>query len=88
MTGINAAPHDPRFGLGTVMGAAGQVIDAVKPENSAHLLVGGCDGARPARNYYTEFVEKTPDDTIVLTLAAAMSASTDMNRGHRGGLPA
>ena len=58
------------FGHGAVLGVADQVIDAVKSGAIRHFfLVGGCDGARPGRNYYTEFVKQTPADTVVLTLA-------------------
>ena len=58
------------FARNTVMSVAGTVIDAVKAGAIKHFfLVGGCDGARPGRNYYTEFVKQTPADTVVLTLA-------------------
>jgi hydroxylamine reductase len=89
MTGINGGSTvTTGFGWGTVMGAAGQVIDAVKAGKLRHIfLVGGCDGARPGRNYYTEFVEKTPDDTIVLTLACGKFRFNDMNLGTVAGLP-
>jgi hydroxylamine reductase len=50
-------------------------------------LVGGCDGAKPGRNYYTEFVEKTPKDTIVLTLACGKFRFFDKDLGTLGGLP-
>ena len=57
------------FGRGTVMSVAGQVIEAVKNKNIRHFfLVGGCDGAKPARNYFTEFVEKTPDLPVDLVI--------------------
>ncbi len=51
------------------------------------FLVGGCDGARPGRNYYTEFVEETPSDTIVLTLACGKFRFFDKDLGEIGGLP-
>ena len=58
------------FGRKTLLDAAPAVLDAVKSGAVRHIfLVGGCDGAKPGRNYYTEFVEKTPQDTLILTLA-------------------
>ncbi len=51
------------------------------------FLVGGCDGAKPGRNYYTEFVEKTPKDTIVLTLACGKFRFFDKHLGDIGGIP-
>ena len=55
------------FARNTVMGVAGKVIDAVKSGAIKHFfLVGGCDGAKPGRSYFTEFVEKTPKDTVDL----------------------
>ncbi|MBN2109070.1 MAG: hydroxylamine reductase, partial [Deltaproteobacteria bacterium] len=58
------------FGHNAVMNVAGAVIDAVKSKAIRHFfLVAGCDGAKPGRNYYTEFVEKVPKDCVVLTLA-------------------
>ena len=57
-------------GHGTVLGVADQVIEAVKNGDIRHFfLVGGCDGARPGRNYYTEFVKQTPKDTVILRFA-------------------
>ena len=89
MTGINGGSTvTTGFGWGTVMGAAGQVIDAVKGGKLRHIfLVGGCDGARPGRNYYTDFVEKSPDDTIILTLACGKFRFNDMDLGTVAGLP-
>ncbi len=58
------------FGHNTVLGVADKVIDAVKSGAIKHFfLIGGCDGAKPGRNYYTEFAEKAPEDTVILTLA-------------------
>ena len=51
------------------------------------FLVGGCDGARPGRNYYTEFVKQTPADTVVLTLACGKYRFNDLDLGTIGGLP-
>ena len=76
------------FGHGAVLGVADQVIEAVKSGAIRHFfLVGGCDGARPGRNYYTEFVEQTPADTVVLTLACGKYRFNDLDLGTIGGLP-
>ena len=76
------------FGHGAVLGVADQVIEAVKSGAIRHLfLVGGCDGARPGRNYYTEFVKQTPADTVVLTLACGKYRFNDLDLGTIGGLP-
>jgi hydroxylamine reductase len=76
------------FGRNTVMGVAGTVIDAVKNKQIRHFfLVGGCDGAKPGRNYYTEFVEKVPQDCIVLTLACGKFRFFDKDLGNIGGIP-
>ncbi len=76
------------FGRQTVMGVAGTVIEAVKSGAIRHFfLVGGCDGAKPGRNYYTEFVEKTPADTVVLTLACGKFRFFDKQLGNIGGIP-
>jgi hydroxylamine reductase len=58
------------FGRNAVMGVADQVVEAVKNKAIRHFfLVGGCDGAKTGRDYYTKFVEQIPDDCVVLTLA-------------------
>jgi hydroxylamine reductase len=76
------------FARNAVMGVAGTVIDAVKAGKIRHFfLVGGCDGAKPGRNYYTEFVEKAPKDTIVLTLACGKFRFFDKSLGDIGGIP-
>ena len=76
------------FGHGAVLGVADQVIEAVKSGAIRHFfLVGGCDGARPGRNYYTEFVKQTPADTMVLTLACGKYRFNDLDLGTIGGLP-
>ena len=76
------------FARNTVMNVAGTVIDAVKSGAIKHFfLVGGCDGARPGRNYYTEFVKQTPADTVVLTLACGKYRFNDLDLGTIGGLP-
>ena len=72
----------------TVLGVAAQVIEAVKSKNIRHFfLVGGCDGAKPTRNYYTEFVEKMPQDCVVLTLACGKFRFFDKQLGDIGGIP-
>ncbi len=76
------------FGRNSVMGVAGQVIEAVKNKAIRHFfLVGGCDGAKASRNYFTEFVEKTPKDTVVLTLACGKFKFFDKQLGDIGGIP-
>jgi hydroxylamine reductase len=76
------------FARNAVLGVAGAVIDAVKNKQIRHFfLVGGCDGAKPTRNYYTEFVEKTPKDTVVLTLACGKFRFFDKELGDIGGIP-
>ncbi|HSK47606.1 MAG TPA: hydroxylamine reductase [Coriobacteriia bacterium] len=76
------------FGHNTILSVAPTVIEAVKSGAIRHFfLVGGCDGARPGRNYYTEFVEETPADTIVLTLACGKFRFFDKQLGEIGGLP-
>lgn len=76
------------FGRNTVMSVAPAVIDAVKAGKIRHFfLVGGCDGAKPGRNYYTEFVEKAPADTIILTLACGKFRFFDKQLGDIGGIP-
>lgn len=76
------------FGRNAVMGVAGQVIDAVKAKAIRHFfLVGGCDGAKSGRNYYTEFVEQVPEDCVVLTLACGKFRFFDKDLGHIGGIP-
>ncbi len=76
------------FGRNTVLGAADTIIGAVKSGAIKHFfLVGGCDGAKPGRNYYTEFVKKAPKDTVILTLACGKYRFNDLNLGEIGGLP-
>jgi hydroxylamine reductase len=88
-TGINGGTSVMTgFGHGTVLSVADKVIDAVKAGAIRHFfLVGGCDGARPGRNYYTEFVKKTPADTVILTLACGKYRFNDLDLGTIGGLP-
>lgn len=88
-TGINGGTElMTGFARGAVLGVAGRVIAAVKAGAIKHIfLVGGCDGAKPGRNYYTEFVKQTPKDTIILTLACGKYRFNDLNIGEIGGLP-
>jgi len=89
MTGINGGTSvTTGFGQGTVLSVADKVIDAVKAGAIKHFfLVGGCDGAKPGRNYYTEFVKQTPKDTVILTLACGKYRFNDLDLGEIGGLP-
>ncbi len=76
------------FARNAVMGVAGTVIEAVKNKAIRHFfLVAGCDGAKPGRNYYTEFVEKVPEDCVVLTLACGKFRFFDQDLGDIGGIP-
>ncbi len=76
------------FARNTILSVADKVIAAVKSKDLKHIfLVGGCDGAKPGRNYYTEFVEKTPKDTIILTLACGKFRFFDKDLGNLGDLP-
>ena len=88
-TGINGGHFVMTgFGHGTVLSVADTVIDAVKSGAISHFfLVGGCDGARTGRNYYTEFVKQTPKDTMILTLACGKYRFNDLDLGTIGGLP-
>lgn len=88
-TGINGGDEvTTGFGHGTVLSVADQVIDAVKSGAITHFfLVGGCDGAKTGRNYYTEFVKQTPKDSIILTLACGKYRFNDLDLGDIGGLP-
>ncbi len=76
------------FARNTVLGVADKVIDAVKSKAIRHFfLVGGCDGAKPGRNYYTELVEQIPSDCMVLTLACGKFRFFDKKLGDIGGIP-
>ena len=88
-TGINGGSAvTTGFARDAVLGAADKVIEAVKSGAIRHFfLVAGCDGARPGRNYYTEFVKQTPPDTVVLTLACGKYRFNDLDLGTIGGLP-
>lgn len=89
MAGINGGSSlMTGFGHGTVLGVADKVIDGVKNGAISHFfLVGGCDGARTGRNYYTEFVKQTPKDSVILTLACGKFRFNDLDLGEIDGLP-
>ena len=75
---------------GAVLAEADKIIDLVKAGKIRHFfLVGGCDGAKPGRDYYTRFVELTPPDTVMLTLACGKYRFYDQDLGdHRRAAPA
>ena len=76
------------FGHDAVMAAAPAVIDAVKGGAIRHFfLIGGCDGAKPGRNYYTELAEQVPDDCVILTLACGKYRFNKLDFGEIGGIP-
>lgn len=89
MSGINGGHIlTTGFAHGTVLANADKVIRAIKDGAVKHIfLVGGCDGAHPGRNYYTEFVKQTPMDTLVLTLACGKYRFNDLDLGEIDGLP-
>jgi len=76
------------FGHGAVLGLADKVISAVKAGDIRHFfLVGGCDGAKPGRNYYTEFAQAIPSDCVILTLACGKFRFNKLDFGDIGGIP-
>jgi len=76
------------FGHQAVLGAAEQVVAAVKAGKIRHFfLIGGCDGAKLGRNYYSEFAEKVPADCLILTLACGKYRFNKLDFGTIGGLP-
>ncbi len=89
MSGINGGHMlTTGFAHAAVLSHAPELIDAIKAGAVKHIfLVGGCDGAHPGRNYYTEFVKQTPMDSIVLTLACGKYRFNDLDLGELGGLP-
>ena len=89
MTGINGGTAvTTGFARDTVLSVADTVVNAVKTGAIRHFfLVGGCDGGRPGRNYYTEFVKQAPKDTVILTLACGKYRFNDLDLGTIGGLP-
>lgn len=89
MTGLNGgSTMTTGFSHGTILSVADQVVEAVKSGAIKHFfLVGGCDGARGVRSYYSEFVKQTPADTMILTLACGKFRFNDLDLGKIGGLP-
>ncbi|MCY6958466.1 hydroxylamine reductase [Clostridium brassicae] len=84
--------HEKRIPIGfahnTILSHANEIVEAVKDGKIKHFfLIGGCDGARPGRNYYTEFAEKTPKDTIILTLACGKFRFNKLDLGTVAGFP-
>jgi hydroxylamine reductase len=88
-TGLNGgATLTTGFGHQAILGAADQIVQAVKSGAIHHFfLVGGCDGARSGRSYYRDFVKNTPKDTVVLTLACGKFRFNDLDLGTIDGLP-
>ena len=89
LTGINGGTQvTTGFGRETVLSNAGAIVEAVKAGKISHFfLVAGCDGAKPGRNYYTEFVKQTPADSAILTLACGKYRFNDLDLGTVAGLP-
>ena len=76
------------FGHAAVLGVAEKVIEAVKAGKIRRFfLIGGCDGAKPGRNYYTELAEAVPDDCVILTLACGKYRFNKLAFGDIGGIP-
>ncbi len=76
------------FGHNAVLGVADKVIDAVKAGKIRHFfLIGGCDGAKSGRNYYTELAEQVPQDCVILTLACGKYRFNKLEFGDIGGIP-
>ena len=76
------------FAHNAVLGVADKIIEAVKNKDIRHFfLVGGCDGAKPGRDYFTKFVEQVPSDCMVLTLACGKFRFFDKDLGDIGGIP-
>ncbi len=88
-TGINGGKTVMTgFSHGAILESADEIVKAVKDGAISHFfLVGGCDGAKPGRNYYTDFVKKTPADSIVLTLACGKYRFNDLDLGSIGDFP-
>ena len=88
-TGINGGTKVlTGFGHGTVLSVADKVVEGVKAGAIKHFfLVGGCDGAKPGRNYFTDFVKQAPADTMILTLACGKYRFNDLDIGSIAGIP-
>ena len=89
LTGINGGTKVVTgFARAAVLSVADKVVDAVKAGKIKHFfLVGGCDGAKPGRNYYTELVKQAPKDTVILTLACGKYRFNDLDLGDIDGIP-
>ncbi len=76
------------FAHNAILSHANEIVEAVKGGKIKHFfLIGGCDGAKPGRNYYTKFAEKTPKDTIILTLACGKYRFNKLDLGTVAGFP-
>ncbi|AWK52581.1 hydroxylamine reductase [Clostridium beijerinckii] len=76
------------FGHHATLSHAEAIVNAVKEGKIRHFfLIGGCDGARPGRNYYTEFAKKVPEDCVILTLACGKYRFNKLDFGEVAGLP-
>ena len=76
------------FGHAAILGVADKVIEAVKAGKIRHFfLIGGCDGAKSGRNYYTELAEKVPEDCVIMTLACGKYRFNKLDFGDIGGIP-
>ena len=76
------------FGHNAVLGVADKVIEAVKSGAvKRFFLIGGCDGAKSGRNYYTDLAQQVPDDCIILTLACGKYRFNKLDFGDIGGIP-
>jgi hydroxylamine reductase len=89
-----ALAEDPQGTLSTgfhytaVLGLADKVVEAVKAGKIRHFFfIGGCDGAKPGRNYFTEFAEKVPDDCVILTAACGKYRINARDHGDIDGIP-
>ena len=83
-------PHEILVGFGhhATLSHAETIVNAVKEGKIRHFfLIGGCDGARPGRNYYTEFAKKVPKDSVILTLACGKYRFNKLEFGEVAGLP-
>ena len=76
------------FAHNTLLGVADKVIEAIKTGVIKHIfLIGGCDGAKPGRNYFTEFAQKVPKDCLILTLACGKFRFNQLDFGTLAGFP-
>ncbi len=76
------------FHHSVILGLADKVVEAVKSGAIKHfILIGGCDGPEPGRNYFTDFAQKAPDDTVILTLGCTKFRIRNHDFGEIGGIP-